>query len=54
MSFFADALNRINDKNTTTVTCPQCGSKSKQLACKIQRGQAMLCPACKALFVITR
>ncbi|WP_435953877.1 YnfU family zinc-binding protein [Dryocola sp. BD626] len=54
MSFFADAMNRINDKSTTTVTCPQCGNKSKQPSSKIQRGQAMLCPGCKALFVITR
>lgn len=52
MSFFANALSRINDKNTSTVTCPQCGSKSKQPTSKINRQQAMLCPSCKALFVI--
>ncbi len=54
MSFFASAMNRFNDKSTSTstVTCPQCGSKSKQPSSKISREQAMLCPSCKALFVV--
>lgn len=54
MSFLTNALSRFNDKSTTTVNCPQCGKKSKQTTVKIQREQAMLCPHCKALFVVPR
>jgi transposase len=51
MSFFRDAMNRINDTSTTTVTCPECGKTSKQSTSKVRRQQALLCPACKSLFV---
>ncbi|MCT4717098.1 YnfU family zinc-binding protein [Enterobacteriaceae bacterium H18W14] len=45
-------MNRINDKATGTVTCPECGKKSKHPTIKIRRQQALLCPSCKSLFVV--
>nr|WP_232046658.1 YnfU family zinc-binding protein [Dickeya sp. DW 0440] len=47
-------MKLIGGAATTTVTCPVCGSKSSQPVSKIRQEQAMLCPECKALFVVPR
>lgn len=54
MSFFDYAMKFIGGVSTTTVTCPECGLKSSQSASKIRLKQAMLCPGCKALFIVPR
>ncbi|WP_269846421.1 YnfU family zinc-binding protein [Shimwellia pseudoproteus] len=54
MSFLDYAMKLISGTSTTTVTCPTCGFKSTQPVSKIRLRQAMLCPKCKALFVVPR
>lgn len=54
MSFFDYAMKFIGGASTTTVTCPECGHKSSQSTSKIRLKQAMLCPGCKALFIVPR
>lgn len=54
MSFFDYAMKFIGPASATTVTCPVCGFKSSQAIAKIRLKQAMLCPGCKALFVVPR
>ncbi|MFK3660391.1 MULTISPECIES: YnfU family zinc-binding protein [Enterobacterales] len=54
MSWFDNALKFIGNTANTTVTCPECGAKSTQPSSKIRLRQAILCPGCKALFVVPR
>ncbi|HHG8773737.1 hypothetical protein EDF73_103313 [Raoultella sp. BIGb0138] len=54
MSFFDNAVKRFTSTSEATVTCPECGHKSRQPVRKIKSGAALLCPRCKALFVISK
>ncbi|WP_279233915.1 YnfU family zinc-binding protein [Pantoea sp. MQR6] len=51
MSYFAQMMDRIA-KIKTEAKCPICEKTSKQSITKISREQPLLCPHCKALFVI--
>ncbi|WP_409515501.1 YnfU family zinc-binding protein [Atlantibacter sp.] len=54
MSFFNYALKRIETATKTTVTCPQCGHNFYQPTTKVRQEQALLCPKCKTIFVISK
>ncbi|MEG3112019.1 MULTISPECIES: YnfU family zinc-binding protein [Pantoea] len=49
-------LNRIFDnlqQHEVNSQCPVCKKFSKQSSTKRDRGQAVLCPHCKSLFIMT-
>lgn len=48
LSFLFDALHN----NETNTQCPVCKKFSRQLISKKNKGQAVLCPHCKSLFII--
>ncbi|MGS3450852.1 YnfU family zinc-binding protein [Klebsiella electrica] len=54
MSFFDNAMKRLSSTSETTVTCPECGHKSRQPVNKIKHGAALLCPRCKSMFIATK
>ncbi|WP_308446957.1 YnfU family zinc-binding protein [Klebsiella electrica] len=54
MSFFDNAMKRLSSTSETTVTCPECGHKSRQSVNKIKHGAALLCPRCKSMFIVTK
>nr|WP_249418119.1 YnfU family zinc-binding protein [Citrobacter freundii] len=45
-------MKRVGVATKTTVTCPMCGETSSHPTTKVRQEQALLCPKCKALFVI--
>ncbi|WP_226092909.1 YnfU family zinc-binding protein [Dickeya oryzae] len=48
------AIRRISNANCVTVSCPICGHESRQVKTKVTREMTLICPCCKALFVIHR
>ncbi|MEI7146089.1 YnfU family zinc-binding protein [Pectobacterium brasiliense] len=52
MSLIDYATKLIGGSSTSSVICPVCGLRSSQILSRVRRQQTMLCPGCKALFVL--
>ncbi|VFS49230.1 YnfU family zinc-binding protein [Budvicia aquatica] len=53
MSYFKLIMEKLKGR-LSNVTCPVCHETSNQLTTKISQNLVLICPHCRALFVIQK